>query len=66
MTLRVVTEYDAATNSWSSYCPELPGLASCGFTKDEALENFHEAAELYFEPDDISVPEKAEVVEMVL
>jgi predicted RNase H-like HicB family nuclease len=35
---------------WSAVCPELPGCASCGDTRDEALANVREAISLYLEP----------------
>lgn len=66
MKLRVVVEYDEAVKSWATYCPELPGIASCGSTEDEALNNFREAAELFFEPSDTPVPAKSKVLEMVV
>ena len=50
MTLRVVLEYDEVIDSWAAYCPEMPGINSCGATQEEAASNFKEAAELFFEP----------------
>ena len=55
MTLRVVLEYDDVVDSWAAYCPELPGINSCGATQDEASKNFKEAAELFFESSDYSI-----------
>ena len=52
MTLRVVLEYDEVIDSWAAYCPEMPGINSCGATQEEAAANFKEAAELFFEPSD--------------
>ena len=46
MTLRVVLEYDEVIDSWAAYCPEMPGINSCGATQEEAAANFKEAAEL--------------------
>ena len=37
-------------DSWAAYCPEMPGINSCGATQEEAAANFKEAAELFFEP----------------
>ncbi len=34
---------------WSVWIPSLPGLASWGHTKEEALRNIHDAAEAYVE-----------------
>ncbi len=53
MKLRVVLEYDDVVNSWSAYCPELPGINSCGATQEEA-------AALFFEPSDFLLPEKSQ------
>ena len=66
MTLRVVLEYDEVINSWAAYCPEMPGINSCGATQEEAAANFKEAAELFFEPSDFLVPEKSKVLQVVV
>ncbi|MEK6712358.1 MAG: type II toxin-antitoxin system HicB family antitoxin [Nitrospinota bacterium] len=34
---------------WSVWIPALPGLASWGHTKEEALQNIRDAAEAYVE-----------------
>ena len=39
MTLRVVLEYDEVIDSWAAYCPEMPGINSCGATQEEAAAN---------------------------
>lgn len=66
MTLRAVLEYDEVCGSWAAYCPELPGITSCGDTENEALANFKEAAELFFEPSEVPVPETAKILQMVV
>ncbi len=66
MTLRVVLEYDDVVNSWAAYCPELPGINSCGPTLEKASENFKEAAELFFEPSDFKVPAESRVLQLVI
>lgn len=53
MTIRTILEYDDVANAWAAYCPELPGLNSCGDTEEDALANFKEAAALYFEPSEV-------------
>ncbi len=58
MDIRVFIEFDSELQSYSAYCPELPGCASAGFTEEEALENIHEAIDLYFTPDEISPASK--------
>jgi len=52
MHLRVVTEHDPETGSYSAVCPELPGCASAAQTEAEALANVREAIGLYLEPDE--------------
>ena len=66
MKLRVVLEYDNVIKSWAAYCPEVDGLNSCGFSKEEALNNFKEAAELFFEPSEFLIPTESEVIEMII
>ena len=56
MKVRVVVDHDAEVESYSVYCPELPGCASCGDTEDKALKNIREAIELYLEPSDLPLP----------
>jgi predicted RNase H-like HicB family nuclease len=47
---RIIVEKDPETGRNSSVFPELPGCASAGDTKDEAIANAREAPELWFEP----------------
>lgn len=65
MNLRVVLELDEDTHSWSAVCPELPGCATAGDSKEEALENIREAIALYLTPDE-PAPENATVVELTV
>jgi predicted RNase H-like HicB family nuclease len=65
MILRVVLEFDQETRAWSAICPELPGCASAGDSKEEALRNIREAIELYLTPGG-PVPEDATVVELTV
>ena len=58
MNLRVIVEYDEITDSYASYCSELPGCTSCGDNEEEALENIKEAIELYLEPSEIPLENK--------
>lgn len=64
MKLRVVLEFDKQTRSWSAYCPELPGCASAGDSKEEALKNIREAIALYLDPTPIKKKSGSEVVEV--
>jgi predicted RNase H-like HicB family nuclease len=50
MKLRLIVEHDQATNRWAAYFPELPGCASAGDTKAEAVENAREALALWLDP----------------
>lgn len=47
MKFRVVLEYDAESEQYSVYCPELPGCASVGDTETEAMANIKQAIDLY-------------------
>jgi predicted RNase H-like HicB family nuclease len=64
MKWRVVVEFDPETGDWAAWCPELPGCASAGETKEAALENIREAIELYLEPDDIFLSPNAALCEV--
>ena len=66
MQIRVVVEYDNEVNSYSAYCPELPGCTSCGDTEEEALDNINEAIALYLEPDEINITPSAKVYEVAI
>jgi predicted RNase H-like HicB family nuclease len=55
MKWRVILEQDQETGEWAIWCPELPGCASAGETKEEALENIREAIQLYLEPDQVEL-----------
>jgi predicted RNase H-like HicB family nuclease len=66
MKLRIIIEYDEQTGSYSAYCPELPGCASCGDNENEATENIKEAIDLYLEPDDIPLEKNSKIVEIAV
>lgn len=55
MRSRIALEYDAETNSYAAYCPELPGYCSAGDTEEEALANAKEAVALYLEPSSLEL-----------
>ena len=46
--LKVVLEHEA-DGGFSAYCPALPGCASQGDSREEALTNIREAIEAYLE-----------------
>jgi predicted RNase H-like HicB family nuclease len=64
MKFRVVVEHDPEINSYSAYCPGLPGCCSAGATEEEALANAIEAIKLYLEPTDISKKCKGKICEV--
>lgn len=66
MKLKVVLE-PSDEGGFTVYVPSLPGCISEGDTMEEALANIQEAIELYLEEDEpITLPEKAQVIELVL
>lgn len=65
MNLRVVLEFDEEAQAWSAVCPELPGCATAGDSKEEALSNIRKAIALYLSPDE-PVPANATVVELTV
>jgi predicted RNase H-like HicB family nuclease len=48
--LTLLVEHDEETGRWSATFPAIPGCASAGDTKDEAVFSSIEAIELWFEP----------------
>ena len=66
MKFRIVLEFDADTRSYSAICPELPGCASAGLTEEEARANIEDAIRLYLAPAEISLPERAKLVEVTI
>ena len=63
----VVLEREA-DGRYSVWVPDLPGCASMGDTRDEALANIREAAALYLETlraDNQPVPEPSSEVEVI-
>ena len=66
MKLKVVLE-PSDEGGFTVYVPSLPGCISEGDTMEEALANIQEAIELYLEEEEpIVLPEKAQVIELVL
>ena len=66
MKLKVVLE-PSDEGGFTVYVPSLPGCISEGDTREEALVNIQEAIELYLEEEEpIALPEKAQVIELVL
>ena len=44
-----VTLVEETDGRWSAFVPDLPGCSSWGYSKQEALENIKDAAEVYIE-----------------
>jgi predicted RNase H-like HicB family nuclease len=66
MKLRLVVEFDPATQRWSAVFPEIPGCASAGDSEEEAKKNAREALALWFKPSKIPLPKKAKLVELTV
>lgn len=66
MKWRVVLEQDLETSEWAIWCPELPGCASAGETREEAIENMREAILLYLSPEVIEIEPGAEILEIAV
>lgn len=58
---QVILQLDEESGDWAAWCPQLPGCASAGASRAEALDNIREAIELYLEPHDETLPPDAEV-----
>jgi predicted RNase H-like HicB family nuclease len=65
MKLKVILE-PSDEGGFTVYVPSLPGCISEGGTLEEALENIREAIDLYLEEDPVVLPEKAQVLELVV
>ena len=66
MKLKVVLE-PSEEGGFTVYVPSLPGCISEGETIEEALSNIREAIDLYLEEEEpLPLPEKAQIVELVL
>ena len=58
--MRRVILYPGEDDDWVAACPSLPGCASQGRTKEEAIANIKETIQVYvaaLEKDDVPVPE---------
>ena len=66
MKFRIVLEFDPVADSFSAFCPELPGCASAGETEEEARQNIEEAIRLYLAPAEINLPDNAKLLEVTI
>jgi predicted RNase H-like HicB family nuclease len=62
LNLRIVLEYDRKTRAYAASCPELPGCASCGKTRRQAIARFKKAIRLYFSPTPVKLPANVNVM----
>ncbi len=65
MKLKVILE-PSDEGGFTVSVPSLPGCISEGDTLEEALENIREAIDLYLEEEPLVLPEKAQVLELVV
>ena len=65
MKLKVILE-PSDEGGFTVYVPSLPGCISEGDTMEEAMQNIREAIDLYLEEEPLVLPEKAQVLELVV
>ena len=66
MKLKAVLE-PSDEGGYTVYVPSLPGCISEGDTMEEALANIRKAIDLYLEEEEpVTLPEKAQMVELVI
>ena len=65
MKLKVILE-PSDEGGFTVYVPSLPGCISEGDTVDQAMSNIREAIDLYLEEELLVLPEKAQVLELVV
>jgi predicted RNase H-like HicB family nuclease len=65
MKLKVILE-PSDEGGFTVYVPSLPGCISEGDTVEEAMLNIREAIDLYLEEEPLVLPEKAQVLELVV
>jgi predicted RNase H-like HicB family nuclease len=66
VTWRVVLEQDDETGDWAAWCPELPGCASAGLDREDALLQIKEAILLYLTPTEITLERGAEALDIAV
>ena len=64
MKFRVVLEQDLESGDWAAWCPELPGCASAGVSREEAIAGIREAIALYLEPSPLELAQGVEIIEV--
>ena len=65
MKLKVILE-PSEEGGFTVYVPSLPGCISEGDNLEEALKNIREAIDLFLEEEPLVLPEKAQVLELVV
>jgi predicted RNase H-like HicB family nuclease len=66
MKFRVLLEYDPQAGRWSAVFPDLPGCASAGDTKEDAVTNAKEALALWFDSTPVDIPKNGKLLEVAL
>lgn len=66
MTWRVVLEQDSDSGDWAAWCPELPGCASAGVDREDAIVQIREAILLYITPEIIPLDPDYEILEVAV
>jgi predicted RNase H-like HicB family nuclease len=65
MKLKVILE-PSDEGGFTVYVPSLPGCISEESTMEEVMQNIREAIDLYMEKEPLVLPEKAQVMELVV
>ena len=65
MKLKVILE-PSDEGGFTVYVPSLPGCISEGNSMEEAMQNIREAIDLYLDEEPLVLPEKAQVLELVV
>jgi predicted RNase H-like HicB family nuclease len=65
MKLKVILE-PSDEGGFTVYVPSRPGCISEGSTMEEAMQNIREAIDLYLEEEPLILPERAQVLELVV
>jgi len=66
MKFRLLVESDPEAKRWSAVFPEIPGCATAGDTKAEAITNATEALRLWFEPAPVKLSKGAKMIELAV
>jgi predicted RNase H-like HicB family nuclease len=65
---RFLIVIEKANGNYSAYCPDLPGCAATGKTREETERNMHEAVEMHIQgmlEDKLPIPKSMAVAEYI-